>query len=123
MNDALAYKLFGLIFCVFGALGLLTSLMIPIYMRGVSVATPAIWITLIMGLGAIAGGVGLMRHAAIARYAMMAEAAVVLCAAVIGAVGALSSEPMKAIVLMTGVMPAVLVIAILYQLGRSDAMR
>lgn len=123
MDDAMAHKMFGFIFCVFGAVGVLTSVMVSIFKPELGPGAPVIWLTGLMGVCAIAGGVGLYRQMSLARRAMIVEALIVLGAAVIGGLLDIGAQPMKAVILLTGIMPAVVAIAMLIQLERSAAGR
>jgi len=120
MDDAMAHRMFGFIFGVCGLLAVLTSLTVSVYMSEMGPTAPLVWVTAVFGLAAMAGGLGLYRQMALARRAMMLEAGLLVCGAVIGALASVLSEPMKAIVLLTGIMPAVAAIAMLFELERSQ---
>lgn len=119
MDDAMAHKMFGFIFGVCGVLAIATSVMVRIFASQAGFADPLVWMTGVLGIAALLGGIGLYRQNAWARRAMILEAVLVLGGAVIGALANLGAEPMKGIVLLTGIMPAVAVIAMLIQLERS----
>lgn len=120
MDDAMAHRMFGFIFGICGLLAVLTSLTVSIYMPDMGPSSPLVWMTAVFGFIAIAGGIGLYRQIALARRVMMVEAALLICGAVIGALASVVAEPMKAIVLLTGIMPAVAAVAMLFELERSQ---
>lgn len=118
MDDAMAHRMFGFIFGACGLLAMATSVMVSVYVTHLGAGSPLIWATGLLGLCAMVGGIGLYRGHPLARRAMILEAVIVLGGAVIGALLDMGN-PMKAIVLLTGIMPAVAAIAMLIELERS----
>lgn len=75
----------------------------------------------VVGMIAFIGGLGIFQRLAVARWAMIGLAGLVLCVDAIGIVHAmLVANIGELIILLTAVMPLVLAISALYEMGRPE---
>ncbi|MGN8157529.1 hypothetical protein ACS8Y6_00990 [Salinisphaera sp. RV14] len=119
MNSVLLHRIFGLVFCTVGAMTAISGFMF--WFDPPDVPLNNVFLAAMVGVGAIAfiGGLGIFRRLAAARWAMIVLAALVLCVDVIGIGHAIWIANIGALVIMlTAVMPLVLAISALYELGR-----
>lgn len=122
MNSVLLHRIFGLVFCTVGAMTAITGFMFWFDPPDTPLNNGFLAAMVAVGLIAFVGGVGLFRRLAVARWAMIGLAVLVLCVAAIGVVHAIVFANMgELVILLTAVMPLVLVISVLYELGRPDS--
>lgn len=121
MNSVLLYRIMGLVFCTVGAVAAISSFMF--WQVPPSTPLDGRWLAamMIVGGAAVAGGLGLFRRLAVARVTMIGLAGLALVVALVGIGRAvLAANPGAVIILMTALMPLVLVISVLVELGRGE---
>ncbi|WP_423822678.1 hypothetical protein V5738_01735 [Salinisphaera sp. SPP-AMP-43] len=121
MNTVLLHRIFGFILATVGTMIGLTGFMFWFDPPDLPLRTAVLAAMMIFGVVVLAGGIGVMRRSAAARRAMIVAAGLVLAVIVIGVVrAALAANLGEVVILLTAVMPAVLVTAVLYELGRPE---
>lgn len=121
MNSVLVHRIFGFILATVGTMIGLTGFMFWFDPPDLPLKTVVLCAMMMFGVAVLAGGIGVMRRSAGARLAMIGAAGLVLAAIVIGVVrAALAANVGEVVILLTAVMPAVLVAAVLYELGRPE---
>lgn len=122
MNTVLLHRIFGLVFCTVGAMAAICGFLFWIKPPDAPLAGYVLAGLMIVGVIAFIGGVGLFRRLGAARWAMIGLAGLILCVAAIGIVRALFAANFGALViLLTAIMPLILVIAALFELGRPES--
>lgn len=119
MNSVLLHRIFGLVFCTVGAMAAITGFMFWFDPPDLPLNNVVLAVLVALGVIAFVGGLGIFRHLAVARWAMIGLAGLVLCVAAIGVVHAIMVANVgELVILLTAIMPLVLVISALYELGR-----
>ena len=122
MNSVLLHRILGLVFCTVGAMTGITGFMFWFDPPETPLNNGFLAAMVVVGIVAFVGGLGIFRRLAGARWAMIGLAALALCVAAIGIVHAIVVANMgELVILLTAVMPLVLVISALYELGRPDS--
>ncbi len=121
MNSVLLHRIFGLVFCTVGAMTGISGFMFWFDPPDVPLNNLFLAAMVVVGTIAFIGGLGVFRQRALARWAMIGLAGLVLCVDAIGIVHAmLVANIGELIILLTAVMPLILAISALYELGRPE---
>ena len=119
MNSVLIHRIFGLVFCTVGAMTGISGFMFWFDPPDVPLNNLFLAAMVAVGLIAFVGGLGIFQRLAAARWAMIVLAGLVLCVDALGIGHAIWVANIgELIILLTAVMPLVLAMSALYELGR-----
>lgn len=119
MNDRLLHRLFGFICASVGAVMTITGLMFWLKPPDLFLAGWGVACLIVLGAATLVAGIGVAAAQAWGRWLMTGLAAIGILTAVAGVVRAALDDNLAAgIIVLTAVMPLVLVIAVMRELGR-----